>query len=141
MPNRIALTFLILACLGLPARAGEPVVVTRLLSATETAAGQPIMPPAGPVEVTVSTYDIAPGARLPVHRHPWPRYAYVLSGTLTVTNADTGAETAYGPGAVVLEMVGLWHYGENRGSEPVRLVVFDQTPPGEAATVLRQEGE
>ncbi|TIO40868.1 MAG: cupin, partial [Mesorhizobium sp.] len=54
-----------------------PVVVTPLASKTTTASGQPIKLPQKNVEVQVSAYQIAPGATLPVHKHPFPRYAYV----------------------------------------------------------------
>ena len=40
-------------------------------------------------QVVVSSYEIAPGAVLPVHKHPFPRYAYVQAGHLRVTNNDT----------------------------------------------------
>lgn len=129
---------LVLLVLGGPALAQfAPVDVKRVFSSTKTAAGQPITLPAGEVEVSVLTYDIAPGARLPVHKHPFARYAYVLGGDLTVTDADTGAATTYHAGDVVIEMIDRWHFAENAGTSPVRLLVFDQTPVGQAATVLR----
>ena len=33
-----------------------------------------------------------PGATLPVHNHPYPRYGYVLAGILRMTNIDTGLQ-------------------------------------------------
>ncbi len=134
---RLRNAFALLFILSGPAIAAEPVVVTKLITSSQTAAGQPIALPQGPVEVTFSTFDIAPGAKLPVHRHPWPRYGYVISGTLTVKNEATGKETDYPPGGVILEMVNLWHYGENRGTEPVHLLVIDQVPPGTPSTELK----
>lgn len=113
------------------------VVVTPILHAETTAAGQPIALPAGPVAVTVSRFEIAPGARLPVHRHPYPRYAYVLAGTLSVTDAQSGAATLYHAGDYIIEMVGRWHYGTNVGTDPVVLIVTDQAPPGESNTEVR----
>ena len=137
---RIAYALVVLIGLAGPALADDPVVVKTIISTTMTAAGQPLVLPQGPVQLTVSTYDIAPGAQLGVHRHPYPRYAYVTAGTLTVINAETaGAETVYPAGSVIVEMVGIWHYGVNRGSEPVHLIVVDQTPPGEASTVLKPQ--
>ena len=61
---------------------GTPVVVSPLASRTETASGQPITLPQKNVQVLVSTYDIAPGATLPVHKHPFPRFAYVQAGKI-----------------------------------------------------------
>src|SRR4051812_42028948 len=127
---RIACALVVLLGLAGPALADDPVVVKTILSTTTTAAGQALVLPQGPVQLTVSTYDIAPGAQLAVHRHPYPRYGYLTSGTLTVINAETSGETVYPPGSVIVEMVGIWHYGVNRGREPVHLIVVDQTPPG-----------
>jgi quercetin dioxygenase-like cupin family protein len=130
-----ALGLLILA----PAAAESPAVtVTTLFRGTTTASGQAITLPSGPVEVIVSEYVIAPGAVLPVHRHPYQRYAYVEAGTLRVTDAQTGATTTYRTGDVVVEMVDTWHSGENIGSDAVRLKVIDQVPPGEGNTILRK---
>ncbi|HSI39994.1 MAG TPA: cupin domain-containing protein [Xanthobacteraceae bacterium] len=105
-----------------------PVTVTPLASATSTASGQPIGFPAGPGRVVVAEYVIAPGARLPVHRHPYPRIGYVLQGTLEVVEERTGRVFSYKPGDVIVEVIGAAHFGRNTGSDPVRLVVFDTTP-------------
>ena len=43
----------------------------------------------------------------------------------------------YHAGDMVVESVGRWHYGENVGTVPVRLLVIDQVPRGRATTVLR----
>jgi quercetin dioxygenase-like cupin family protein len=51
----------------------------------------------------------APGATLPVHKHPYPRYGYVLTGRLCVTNMETGQSDIYEPGDFILESVGQWH--------------------------------
>lgn len=118
--------------------AEEPAVkVTTLFSGTTTAAGQPILLPSGPVKIIVSEYEIAPGAVLPVHRHPYQRYAYVQAGTLRVTNAETGASMVYHAGDVIVEMVDLWHSGANIGQDPVRLLVIDQMPPDKSNTILK----
>jgi quercetin dioxygenase-like cupin family protein len=112
-----------------PAGAAESsVVVTPLLSAITTPSGQPIILPQGDARVTVSTYVIAPGARLPIHRHPYPRYAYVEAGTLRVTDTDTTQSWVYKAGDFVVEVVGQWHFGENIGAVPVRLLVIDMMP-------------
>lgn len=113
------------------------VKVTTIYSGSTNAAGQPIELPSGPLKLVVSEYEIAPGASLPVHRHPYQRYAFVQAGTLRVTNADTGATTVYKTGDVIVEMVDLWHTGANIGSDPVRLLVIDQLPPDKPSTILR----
>jgi quercetin dioxygenase-like cupin family protein len=121
------------------ASGSKPIVTTQILSTKVTAAGQPILLPAGAVRVIATRYEIAPGATLPVHKHPYPRYAYVLSGHLTVTDADSGARNTYQAGDVIVEMIDRWHSGQNTGTDPVRLLVIDQIPDGAAATILRDK--
>ena len=123
---------------ALDSGAANPVVVTPIRSTTVTSTGQPITPPQKNVEVAASIYDIAPGATLPVHKHPFPRYAYVLAGTLTVTKVDTGQTDTFKTGDLIVEMIDEWHFGANLGADPVKLLVIDQIEAGAAATVLKQ---
>lgn len=116
-----------------------PVTVTPVRSSTVTSTGQPITLPQKNVEVAASIYEIAPGAVLPVHKHPFARYAYVLSGTLEVTNVDTGRSDVFRTGDFVIEMIDQWHKGANIGSDMVRLLVIDQTETGAPVTVLKDE--
>jgi quercetin dioxygenase-like cupin family protein len=110
---------------GVPAK---QVTISAILSTTVTAAGQPIVLPSGHVRLIASEYDIAPGASLPVHEHPYPRYAYVLAGTLAVTDKESGTQSTYKTGDFIVEMIDRWHFGQNVGSDPVRLLVIDQVP-------------
>jgi quercetin dioxygenase-like cupin family protein len=133
-----ALASLLLA--GAPAQAQDAaaqVTTTRLFSATTTAAGQPITLPKDNVEVLVWMYVIPAGARLPVHKHPSARYAYVLAGSLRVADADNIRSWDYKAGDFIVEMIDAWHYGTNTGSEPVRLLVIDQVEAGKTNTVVR----
>ncbi|RWH71050.1 cupin domain-containing protein [Mesorhizobium sp.] len=114
-----------------------PVVVTPLASKTTTASGQPITLPQKNVEVQVSSYQIAPGAILPVHKHPFPRYAYVEQGTLKVTNVETSAANTYKTGDFIVEMIGQWHQATNTGTDPVKLLVIDQVKQGAKNTILQ----
>jgi quercetin dioxygenase-like cupin family protein len=109
----------------------------RIFSATTTNSGQPIVLPKSNVEVVVWMYDIPAGSKLPVHKHPSQRYAYVLSGTLQVTDVENGRTFEYKPGDFIVEMVDGWHYGNNNGKEPVRLLVIDQVEKGQANTILK----
>ena len=118
--------------------AGTPVVVTPLTTTAVTVDGMPIVLPRKDVQVVVSIYDIASGASLPVHKHPYPRYAYVLAGTLQVTKVETGETFTYEPGDFVVEMVDEWHKGASVGSGPVKLLVIDQVEKGAQNTILRQ---
>jgi quercetin dioxygenase-like cupin family protein len=121
----------------LQAQQSDEVVVTPLLSTTTTSTGQPIVLPQHDAQLIVSIYDVAPGAVLPEHEHPYPRYGYVLSGNLRVTDTETGQSRSYGPGDFILESVGQWHVGTNAGSEPVKLLVIDIVEKGQPNTVLR----
>ena len=95
----------------------------------KTIIGQPIEVPKNPT-VLVSTGIFPPGMRLPVHKHLYAHYVYVLEGTLTVTDVENGKSYDIGPGHFLVEMLNTWHYGENRGTVPVRAIVIDQVPQG-----------
>lgn len=119
-----------------PACSGTGAVVTPVAKVTRMADGRPVRFPAGDAQVSACTYDIPPGARLPVHRHPYPRFAYVESGDLRVT-FDDGRTFEYHAGGFIAEAVDTWHYGETLGAKPVRLLVIDTTPPGATNVELR----
>lgn len=107
----------------MPARAGAaltPVVD----GASESWNGAPL--PAYPAEaprISILRGTILPGARLPEHRHGVINAGLVLRGALTVVAAD-GTERTFRAGEGIVEMVGKVHHGENRGAEPVELVMF-----------------
>jgi len=134
-----------LALLAAPLRAedkltidvAQPVKITPMLTSSVTASGQPIVMPQKDVQIAVSTYDIAPGAKLPEHKHPFPRYGFMEAGTLRVTNTETGKSETYKQGGFILEAVDQWHKAENIGSDPVKLLVIDVMPKGAASTILK----
>lgn len=126
-----------LVALQAPADGQADVVVQEISRSQTTATGQPIELPRTAVEVIASIYTIPPGAALPVHKHRFPRYAYVLSGEVQVTGED-GRLFTYGPGELVIEMVDAWHHGSNPGEEPARLLVIDQVEPGTSNTILKE---
>jgi quercetin dioxygenase-like cupin family protein len=102
----------------------EPVART-----STTLTGEPITVPANPT-VAVGIVTFPPGAALPVHRHPYPHYVYVLEGVLTVTNVETGKTFTVKKGGFFVETNTAWHFGKNEGSEPVKLLAIDQLPAG-----------
>ncbi|HEX6866980.1 MAG TPA: cupin domain-containing protein [Caulobacteraceae bacterium] len=129
-----------LALAAAPALAqDEGVTATPVTSETATNSGQPITLPQGPVEVTVTRVVIPAGTTLPVHKHPYPRYAEVETGRILVMNLQTGTDREYGPGDFIVEAVGQWHTGAVISTTDVRLLVIDQHPPGEGNTVQRVE--
>ncbi|EKS36423.1 cupin domain-containing protein [Afipia broomeae] len=118
--------------------ATSKVVVKPVMSATTTSSGQPIVLPQKDAQVIVSTYEIPPGAVLPKHKHPFPRYAYVQAGTIAVTNLDTGKTQTFKTGDFILEAVDQWHFGANKGKVPVKLLVIDMVEKGQPNTVLQK---
>ena len=111
---------------------------TPLIRTAATVSGQPLKLPQGPAEVVMAAVELAPGGRLPVHRHPWSRYVYVERGRLRVTNLDTGAVRELAAGQVLVEAVDQWHEAQALGSDPLRLIVIDQVPPGVVNMVMRE---
>jgi quercetin dioxygenase-like cupin family protein len=114
------------------------VTIKQLLSTTTTSAGQKIVLPKKGAELIASIFEIPPGAHLPEHEHPYPRYGYILSGSLRVTDTETGQSKMYRSGDFVLESVGRWHTGANAGEQPTRLLVIDIVQNGHTNTVLRK---
>jgi quercetin dioxygenase-like cupin family protein len=137
MKHLLIVISVMLFALPLAASEDKPVVVTPVATTAVTASGQPITLPQGNVQVAVSTYDIAANARLPEHKHPFPRYGYVLSGTLRVTNTETGKSDVYKAGDFIVEAVGQWHQAANEGAEQVKLLVIDMIEKGESNVVVR----
>jgi quercetin dioxygenase-like cupin family protein len=113
------------------------VVVKQVTATAVTASGQPITLPQKDVHVVVSTFDIPAGANLPEHKHPFARYAYVLAGTLRVTNVETGQSETYKMGDFIVEAIDQWHKAANIGADAVKLVVIDQVEGEHENTVLR----
>lgn len=122
--------------LAAPAVARAP-EIARIGQYDTTNSGQPILPPAGPVQVTVNRVTIAAGTSLPVHKHPFQRFGYVESGDIRVSNLDTGQVIEYHPGQMIIEARDQWHTGLALGDKPVVLLSFDQTPPGQGNMVAR----
>lgn len=118
--------------------AAQPAAVSKPISAQQkTLSGQVIALPQGPVEVTFSETIVPAGGAIPPHKHPYPRYAYVVSGRLKVTNLVTGTVAEVAAGELAIDAIDQWHEAAVVGSEPVRMLVIDQAPPGFVNTVRR----
>ena len=113
----------------------KQVRVTPLLRATTTLAGQAIAyPQITNAEVTALLVEIPAGAETGWHKHPFPCYAYLLSGELFV-DVQGGATNHFTAGQALVESVNVLHNGRNPGPEPVRLVMFVMGEKGEPFTV------
>lgn len=99
----------------------------KLLTTTTTISGQPITVPVNP-KMQASIITIEPGKSLPVHKHPYIRYAYVQKGELDVTLVDEKKSVHFKAGDAFAEIIDGWHFGTNNGSVPTQLLVIDQMP-------------
>ncbi len=104
----------------------------------ETWTRQPLVWPA-PHEARGLRYEIGARHRLPVHHHPFPRFGWVIEGTLRVTNTETGKELLLRPGDRIAESVAQGHFGEAVGPERVVLDVVDIVPPGHGSNTAMGE--
>ncbi len=132
---RRTLLYTALCMLPLSATAKDPAVQKELLlDTTQTVTGQPIAMPAQPrLQVTRLTID--PGAGLPVHKHPYPRYAYILKGEIEVT-IEGRKPHLYHAGEFIPEVIDGWHFGTNHGQQPVELLVIDHTPQDVTSNII-----
>jgi quercetin dioxygenase-like cupin family protein len=137
------LSLLCAGCAVAPAEGGRVrppapgATVTLLARSATTVTGQSLATPETPFEAVISRSQLPPGGVLPMHKHPWPRYAYVMSGRLRVSYEESGLVREFGPGEAVIEAIDQWHMGEVIGDRPVVLIVFDQVPPGRSNVVTR----
>jgi quercetin dioxygenase-like cupin family protein len=116
--------------------AAQPAATTTPVIRTDhTISGQPLRLPQGTAEFAGAIVDIPVGAIIPLHKHPWSRFAFIARGTIRVVNRDTGAVGEYKAGQMAAEAVDQWHEGSVVGDEPVRLIIFEILPPGVANVV------
>jgi quercetin dioxygenase-like cupin family protein len=109
-----------------------------VLNTTVTGTGQPIVLPTGDARVVGLLVEIPPGYAPGYHKHPYPRYAYVLAGHLDIQDI-AGTVRHYGPGDMIIETVNGWHRPHVVGTTPVKLFVIDQTPAAiETNTIQHQ---
>ena len=113
---------------------------TAIAQMRTTNMGQLLDVPAHPT-VIVSQTTLAPGARTPTHKHSYPRYVYIVDGTLTVVDEASGKTFEIRSGGFFPEMTDRWHHGENRGTVPVRLVAIDQVPEGVAGNMVMKPSQ
>lgn len=79
----------------------------------------------GAVNFCMRLIEVAPGASIPAHSHPWEHEQFVVSGTGSILK--DGAPVDFGPGSVLFIAPGEEHHIRNTGSEPLRIVCL--VPP------------
>lgn len=117
--------------------AGPGASITILARSGATVTGQPLRGPEPPWEAVISRSELPAGGALPRHRHPWPRFVYIDRGRLRVSYEASGLVRDFGAGEAIIEALDEWHEAVVIGPEPVRLIVFDQVPPGHTNVALR----
>lgn len=121
--------FLGFVLMGTAAWADGPALIAAPIGeASVTIIGQPNDIPPNPT-VRTSTLIFPPGAKTAEHKHAYPHYAIVQEGTLTVVDTQDNKTFEVKKGAFFLEMIDTWHYGVNKGTEPVKLLIVDLVPP------------
>ncbi|WP_208596538.1 cupin domain-containing protein [Desulfonatronum thiosulfatophilum] len=93
--------------------------------------------PEGQPEIRVLSIVIAPGEKLPIHRHPVINAGYLLSGHLRVHTLD-GRVLDLQAGETVVEVVDVWHWGESLGEDPAHIIVFYAGRADVPITTLRE---
>jgi len=92
----------------------------------------------GQPKVSVSKITIPPKTKLPKHIHPLLTMGVITKGELTIVDIDNSKTTTIEAGDALVEVTNTIHYGENRGNEPVEIIVFyvgNETTP---TTILKQ---
>jgi quercetin dioxygenase-like cupin family protein len=124
------------AAAAAPAQPGQQIAFTR-----QTASGQPIPSPGGPLQVTATISELKPGEATIVHKHPYLRYDYVLEGRLQVTNFVTGKVDIVSAGQFVVDPIDQWHQGKALDGKRVRLLVIDTAPAGKSNLIPKESGK
>jgi quercetin dioxygenase-like cupin family protein len=111
------------SCLILPASAQQ--IVRELM---------PTPPKGDKLEVRLATATIQPGAVGQWHTYPNHPVVYVAEGTLTVEFRD-GEPKVYKAGEGFVEPINTVLRGANKGQTPVKLVIFQLSPPDAPSAV------
>ena len=106
-----------------------------LVKATASWNGKPYAAYAsGKPELTVLKLTIPAHTALPWHTHPFPNAGYVLSGTLTIEDRDSGRRQTFRAGQAFAESVDDVHRGMS-GNTPVVLIVTYSGIEGQKTSV------
>jgi quercetin dioxygenase-like cupin family protein len=130
---------LLLSASAVPA-AGGPVEADVLAKTSKSWDGSPLPEyPKGTPEVSILRIRIAPGARLPMHKHPVINTELPTRGRQLTVITDDNAILQLKAGDTIVEVVDTWHYAKNEGNEPAEIVVFYFGRPGSQLSVSKQE--
>lgn len=74
-------------------------------------------------EITILKITIPPGKETGWHKHLFPVFAYVLSGTLSV-DLEGGKHVEFTKGSSFAEVINTLHDGKNEGEEDLVLIAI-----------------
>lgn len=86
--------------------------------------------PDGGIETVISRVRLPSRAILHADDRRYPRYAYVLSGSVVLTDIETGASRIVNAGSVVPKAPDRSHEVRNPQAQPAELLVIDLIPRG-----------
>jgi quercetin dioxygenase-like cupin family protein len=94
--------------------------------------------PKGKPEITILRITVPPKTKLAVHEHPVINAGVLLRGELRVVKQG-GQSMILKAGDALVELVNVWHHGENNSDEPAEIIVFYAGTAGAPVTVKRPE--
>lgn len=89
-------------------------------------------------QVSMLKITIPVGEKLPVHKHPVLNVGYLTKGELTVYS-EKGDVLVLKQGNPIVELVDIWHYGVNTGTEDAEIVVTYVGNKNDALTVIKEQ--
>lgn len=100
------------------------IIVTKIAESTKSWNGENLPAyPTGQPKITILKYTIPPHTTLALHKHLVINAGVLLKGALTVVD-DKNNVLELKAGDSIMELVNTYHYGENKGDEPVEIMVF-----------------
>ncbi|RCT54650.1 cupin domain-containing protein [Winogradskyella sp. KYW1333] len=90
----------------------------------------------GNPEITILKIIIPPKAKLPLHKHPEINAGVLLKGKLRVISKENDT-LMLKAGEPIVELVNVWHYGENPGTVPAEIIVFYAGVKGTPITIIK----
>jgi quercetin dioxygenase-like cupin family protein len=108
-----------------------------ILKTTTSKNGKSVDFPKTNAEITAAVVELPPGSVRPRTTHPWPRYVYVLEGTLTV-GGDDGKDTEYPAGSLLVTQ-NSWDIPKNVGDKMVKVLVIDAAEAGMSNSIVNDK--
>ena len=121
---KLLVTLLIATSLLLtPIYAAEKAKAKILLQETTSWNGDSISYPKGDAQISVVKIMVPRGVVIPMHCHPMPLAAYMISGAIEVTTSS-GEKKTFRQGDAFLEVMNRWHSGRGIGENSELIAVY-----------------